>query len=185
VTSIVPYLGYERKDQKSQFRDPVTTRYVAAMFEAVGTDRIVTMDVHDLAGYGMPFAAGPITCKATGLFAADFVGSRLARRDGGRRQRHVNLPKRFATARASSVPKLPCVMAQSSMRSAGYVAVLRSCATLAAVGITSLVITPFCPVPRMQAGGQAEAKLHRPAPHRLVGQIDAARSQQFFDHAQA
>jgi ribose-phosphate pyrophosphokinase len=55
VTSIVPYLGYERKDQKSQLRDPVTMRYVAAMFEAVGTDRIVTMDVHDLAGYRNAF----------------------------------------------------------------------------------------------------------------------------------
>lgn len=36
VTAVVPYLAYARKDRKTQPRDPVTTHYVAAMFEAVG-----------------------------------------------------------------------------------------------------------------------------------------------------
>jgi ribose-phosphate pyrophosphokinase len=49
VTAVVPYLGYARKDQKTQLRDPVTTKYVAAMFEAIGTDKLMTMDVHNLA----------------------------------------------------------------------------------------------------------------------------------------
>ena len=49
VTAIVPYLCYQRKDRKTQPRGPVTTRYVAAMIEAVGTDRVLTMDVHNLA----------------------------------------------------------------------------------------------------------------------------------------
>jgi len=49
VTAVVPYLAYARKDQKTQLRDPVTTKYVAAMFEAVGTDKLMTMDVHNLA----------------------------------------------------------------------------------------------------------------------------------------
>lgn len=73
VTAIVPYLGYARKDQKSQIRDPVTTRYVAAMFEAVGTDRIVTMDVHNLAAYQNAFRCRTDHLQATGLFAAYFV----------------------------------------------------------------------------------------------------------------
>ena len=51
VTAVVPYLGYARKDQKSKSRDPVTTRYVAGLFEAVGTDRVVTIDVHNLAAF--------------------------------------------------------------------------------------------------------------------------------------
>ena len=38
ITAVVPYLAYARKDRKSKPRDPVTTRYVASLFEAVGTD---------------------------------------------------------------------------------------------------------------------------------------------------
>src|SRR5262245_51500598 len=38
VTAVVPYLCYARKDRKSKRRDPVTTRYVAALFEAVGVN---------------------------------------------------------------------------------------------------------------------------------------------------
>jgi ribose-phosphate pyrophosphokinase len=36
VTAVVPYLAYARKDRKTKPRDPVTTRYVAGLFEAVG-----------------------------------------------------------------------------------------------------------------------------------------------------
>jgi ribose-phosphate pyrophosphokinase len=68
ITAVVPYLAYARKDQKSKPRDPVTTRYVAALFEAVGTDRVVTMDVHNVAAFQNAFrcrtenleAAGPL-----------------------------------------------------------------------------------------------------------------------------
>jgi ribose-phosphate pyrophosphokinase len=35
LTAIVPYLCYARKDRKSKTRDPVTTRYVASLFEFV------------------------------------------------------------------------------------------------------------------------------------------------------
>ena len=55
VTAVVPYLAYARKDRKSKARDPVTTRYVAALFEAVGTNAVVTMDVHNLAAYQNAF----------------------------------------------------------------------------------------------------------------------------------
>jgi ribose-phosphate pyrophosphokinase len=51
VTAVIPYLCYARKDRKSKSRDPVTTRYVAALFEAVGVNRAVTLDVHNLAAY--------------------------------------------------------------------------------------------------------------------------------------
>jgi ribose-phosphate pyrophosphokinase len=49
VTAVVPYLCYARKDRKSKPRDPVTTRYVAALFEAIGVDHAVTLDVHNVA----------------------------------------------------------------------------------------------------------------------------------------
>lgn len=73
VTAIVPYLGYARKDQKSQARDPVTTRYVAAMFEAVGTDRVVTLDVHNLAAYQNAFRCRTEHLRAEDLFARHFA----------------------------------------------------------------------------------------------------------------
>ena len=38
MTAVVPYLCYARKDRRTKLNDPVTTRYVAGLFEAVGTD---------------------------------------------------------------------------------------------------------------------------------------------------
>jgi ribose-phosphate pyrophosphokinase len=51
TTAVIPYLAYARKDRKTQPRDPVTTRYLAALLEAVGLDRVITLDVHNLAAY--------------------------------------------------------------------------------------------------------------------------------------
>lgn len=73
VTAIVPYLAYARKDQKSKARDPVTTRYIAGLFEAVGTDRIVTLDVHNLAAYQNAFRCRTDHLQADGLFVAHFA----------------------------------------------------------------------------------------------------------------
>lgn len=68
VTALVPYLCYSRKDRKSKPRDPVTTRYVATLFESVGTDRIVTLDVHNLAAYQNAFRCGTDHLEARPLF---------------------------------------------------------------------------------------------------------------------
>ena len=73
VTVIAPYLCYARKDRKSQSRDPVTTRYVAALFEAVGTDRLLTMDVHSLMAFQNAFRCGTDHLEATRLFAEHFA----------------------------------------------------------------------------------------------------------------
>lgn len=58
VTAVVPYLCYARKDRKTKARDPVTTRYVAALFEAVGVDRVLTLDVHNPAAFDNAFRCG-------------------------------------------------------------------------------------------------------------------------------
>ena len=47
VTAITPYLCYARKDRRTKPNDPVTTRYIAGMFESVGTDCVVTLEVHN------------------------------------------------------------------------------------------------------------------------------------------
>lgn len=73
VTAVVPYLAYARKDRRSQPRDPITTRYVAGMFEAVGVDRVVTLDVHNQAAYENAFSCGVDHLEARPLFVEYFA----------------------------------------------------------------------------------------------------------------
>jgi ribose-phosphate pyrophosphokinase len=81
VTAVIPYLGYARKDRKTKSRDPVITRYVAALFEAVGTDRVVTVEVHNLAAFQNAFRCGTEHLGCARLFA-DHFASLLSREEG-------------------------------------------------------------------------------------------------------
>ena len=76
VTAVVPYLCFARKDRKTKPRDPVTTRYIAALFEAVGTDCVVTLDVHNLAAFQNAFRCRTEHLEATRLFA-HYVAARV------------------------------------------------------------------------------------------------------------
>lgn len=55
VTAVMPYLGYQRKDRTTEPRGPVTTRYLASILEAVGVDRVLALDVHNLAAFQNAF----------------------------------------------------------------------------------------------------------------------------------
>jgi len=77
VTAVLPYLCYARKDRKTKTRDPVTTRYVAELLEAVGTDRVLTLDVHNLAAYQNAFRCHADHLEAKALLA-DHFAERLA-----------------------------------------------------------------------------------------------------------
>lgn len=68
VTAITPYLCYSRKDRKTKPRDPVTTRYTASLFEAVGTDCLITLDVHNLAAFQNAFRINTEHLEARPLF---------------------------------------------------------------------------------------------------------------------
>jgi ribose-phosphate pyrophosphokinase len=72
VTAVVPYLCYARKDRKTKLRDPVTTRYVAQLFEAVGADAVITMDVHNLAAFQNSFRCRTDHLQAMPLFVDYF-----------------------------------------------------------------------------------------------------------------
>lgn len=72
VTAVVPYLCYARKDRRTKPNDPVTTRYVAGMFEAVGTDCIVTLEVHNPVAFENAFRCRTVTLTGTPLFV-DYV----------------------------------------------------------------------------------------------------------------
>lgn len=73
VTAVVPYLAYARKDRKTKPRDPVITRYVAALFEAVGTDAVMTLDVHNLVAFQNAFRCGTEHIEASKLFVKYFA----------------------------------------------------------------------------------------------------------------
>ena len=73
VTAVVPYLAYARKDQRSKSRDPVSSRYMAQLFEAVGTDRVLTLDVHNRAAYQNAFRIPAEQLEAKGLFVAHWA----------------------------------------------------------------------------------------------------------------
>lgn len=73
VTAAVPYLCYARKDRKTQPRDPVTSRYVAALLEAAGADRVVTLDVHNLAAFQNAFRCRTEHLEARSLFVRHFA----------------------------------------------------------------------------------------------------------------
>ncbi len=68
VTALVPYLCYARKDRRTKVSDPVTTRYIAGMFEAVGTDDVVTLDVHNPAAFENAFRCPTVALTAAPLF---------------------------------------------------------------------------------------------------------------------
>lgn len=73
VTAIAPYLAYSRKDRQTKPRDPVTTRYVAQLFEAAGADNVVTVDVHNLAAFQNAFRCRTLHLATDRLFAADIA----------------------------------------------------------------------------------------------------------------
>jgi ribose-phosphate pyrophosphokinase len=76
LTAVVPYLCYSRHDRRVRPRDPVTTRYVAELLEAVGADRIVTVDVHNPAAFENAYRR-PLNVE-TVLLLADAIAPRLA-----------------------------------------------------------------------------------------------------------
>jgi len=73
VTACVPFLCYGRKDRRTKERDPVTLRYVAQLFEAVGTDHVLALDAHNLAAFENAFR-----CPVDQLEAAPLLARHLA-----------------------------------------------------------------------------------------------------------
>lgn len=74
VTAVAPYLCYARKDQRSQPRDPITTKYVARMFESSGVDAVMTFDVHNRAAFENAFRVPAANIEAMPLFVEHFAG---------------------------------------------------------------------------------------------------------------
>lgn len=73
VTALIPYLGYSRKDRRTEPQDPVATRYMAYLIESVGIDRVVTVDFHTLSVFENAFRIPTLHVEASPLFARHFA----------------------------------------------------------------------------------------------------------------
>lgn len=68
INVVAPYLSYSRKDRRTKPHDPVTTRYVAQLFEAMTIDTIVTVDVHNRAAFENAFRCPTVHLSAREAF---------------------------------------------------------------------------------------------------------------------
>ncbi len=46
VNAVIPYFAYARQDKKMSAREPITSKMIADILEAVHIDRVITMDLH-------------------------------------------------------------------------------------------------------------------------------------------
>lgn len=79
VTAVVPYLAYARKDRQTKPFDPVTLRYVAQLFEAVGTSQLIVLEAHNVAAFQNAFRCPTMHLEAHRGFDAlvsELVGKR-------------------------------------------------------------------------------------------------------------
>ncbi|WP_223425409.1 ribose-phosphate diphosphokinase [Tateyamaria pelophila] len=67
VTAVLPYLAYARKDRQTKPRDPVSARYVAQLIEAVGTDCVVAMEIHNIAAFQNSFRCETVALDTRGV----------------------------------------------------------------------------------------------------------------------
>jgi ribose-phosphate pyrophosphokinase len=73
ITAVTPYLCYARKDRRTKPNDPITTRYVASLFEAVGVDRVIGIEVHNVAAFENAFRCPTWHIECAPILAAHFA----------------------------------------------------------------------------------------------------------------
>jgi len=68
ITAVLPYTSF-RQDRKTQSREPITTKYIAWLMEAIGADQTLTMDAHNLSAIQNGFRVSPDNLESKNLFA--------------------------------------------------------------------------------------------------------------------
>src|SRR5499427_4486299 len=77
ITAVVPYYGYARQDRKDKPRVPISAKLVANLLSAAGTNRVLTMDLHNAQIQGF------FDIPVDHLFAAPVIIDWLARQNFG------------------------------------------------------------------------------------------------------
>ncbi len=72
ITLVTPYHPFARQDRKTESRAPISIKYFAQTIEAVGVDRVLTMDVHNLSAFQNAFRIPTDTLESKNLIA-DFL----------------------------------------------------------------------------------------------------------------
>ncbi len=70
VILVAPYLCYSRKDRRGEEGDPILTRHLAELLEALGVDRLLTVDVHNLSALENAFRIPVRNVGTDALFAS-------------------------------------------------------------------------------------------------------------------
>lgn len=73
VQVLLPYLCYGRKERRTQPQDPIISRYVASLFEACGVDRLLALEVHNVAAFDNAFRIPTQHLASAELFAEHFA----------------------------------------------------------------------------------------------------------------
>lgn len=73
ISVVVPYLSFARSDRKTTSRAPILTKYTAQLLEAMGCDRLLTMDVHNLSAFQNAFRIQTDNLEAKNLFVSHLV----------------------------------------------------------------------------------------------------------------
>ena len=74
ITVVAPYLPYSRQDRKTESRAPISIKYFAQCIEAVGANRVLTMDVHNLSAMQNAFRIPTDNLEAKNLIADYLCG---------------------------------------------------------------------------------------------------------------
>jgi ribose-phosphate pyrophosphokinase len=113
ITAVIPYYGYARQDRKVAPRTPITSKLVADLITASGTDRVVTIDLH--AGQIQGFFNIPVD----NLYAAPVMLEHLKKRFSHTDTVMVS-PDAGGTERARAFAKrLGCTLAVIDKRRTG------------------------------------------------------------------
>ena len=75
ITAVIPSYGYARQDRKAENREPITAKLVANMFAAVGTNRLMSVDLH--AGQIQGFFDGPVDHLTAMPVIVDYIRNNL------------------------------------------------------------------------------------------------------------
>lgn len=79
ITAVIPYYGYARQDRKVQPRVPISAKAVADLITAVGTNRVLTVDLH--AGQIQGFFNIPVDNLYATPVLLDYVRKRYDTKD--------------------------------------------------------------------------------------------------------